>query len=53
MRGPRQRRLEAIWKPIFERECPLLYDENDESIDGLSPLEAEDDADNSDAVSEE
>ena len=53
MRGPRQRRLEAIWKPIFEIECPLLYDENDESIDGLSPPEAEDDADNSDAVSEE
>ena len=53
MRGPRQRRFEAIWKPIFERECPLLYDENDESIDGLSPPEAEDDADNSDAVSEE
>ena len=46
MRGPRQRRFEAIWKPIFERECPLLYDENDESIYG-------NDADNIGAMSEE
>ena len=46
MRGPRQLRFEGIWKRIFERKCPLLYDENDESIYG-------NDADNIDAMSEE
>ena len=53
MRGQHQRRLESIWTPIFQRECPLLYGENDESINELPLPEDENDADNIDPVSEE